>query len=83
MSLKANLASAWEKFRGWRTVAFGTALAAAPLLIEPLSQIGAMDLKPIFKDHAEGITTGIGVVIVVLRVLTVSGIGSNSTKVEG
>jgi hypothetical protein len=60
-----------RRLRGWRTVAFGLAVAVLGLL----EAMQAVDLGPLLKDYAGQFTAVVGLITVFLRVITTTAVG--------
>lgn len=65
-----------EKIKGWRTIIFGASLSFAGMVLDILNALQLIDITPLLPpEHALKIIAIIGVVTVMLRLVTTSGIG--------
>jgi len=65
-----------QRLKGWKTVIFGQLVASFGGVLYLLEQIQPLDLHPVLPPrYAEAIIAGIGVAIVVLRVVTTTPVG--------
>jgi hypothetical protein len=60
-----------RRLKGWRTVAFGVAVAVLGIL----EAMQAVDLGPLLKDYAGQFTAIVGLITIGLRVLTTTAVG--------
>jgi len=68
-----------QKLKGWKTVIFGQVVAVLGGALLLLEQLQPLDLHPVLPaKYADGIIAGIGVAIVVLRVVTTGPVGSKA-----
>jgi hypothetical protein len=66
-----------EKFKGWRTLIFGSAVSLAGAALDILDALQLVDITPLLPpDHALKIIAAIGVATIVLRLLTTGRVGS-------
>jgi hypothetical protein len=74
---RAQLASLWAWAKGWRTLSFGSFTALAAGALDLLQQLQQVDIAPLFPAGVSlKVIAGIGVTVVILRLITTSPAGS-------
>ena len=70
------LAKLNQRLKGWKTLIFGHLVAVFGTTLLILEQLQPVDLHPVLPaKYADAIIAGIGVVIVLLRVVTTGPVG--------
>lgn len=73
----AAFADLRAKFKGWRTVVFGSAVAIGSVTTELLDAFKQIDIAPLLPPaYALKIIAGIGVATILLRIVTTGRVGA-------
>jgi hypothetical protein len=74
--LQQKIENARQKLKGWKTVIFGSVIAALGSVLDILDALRAIDITPLLPPaYAIKIIAGIGVVTILLRLMTTGAVG--------